>query len=78
MLELESLDQTNSSPVNFMAMDLKSQRDIDCLFSRTTAVTVIKQVLFICFNNECPLLFFQASLGICYPDLFFLTVSTGA
>jgi hypothetical protein len=45
MLELESLDQTNSSPVNFMVMDLKSQRDIDCLFSRTTAVTVIKQAV---------------------------------
>jgi hypothetical protein len=29
-----------------MDRDLKSHKDIDCLFSGTTAVTVIKQVLF--------------------------------
>jgi hypothetical protein len=61
-----------------MDRDLKLHKDIDCLFSGTTAVTVIKQVPFFCCKNACHLLYCVASLDICYPDLFFLTVSTGA
>lgn len=52
-----------------MDRDLKSHKNIDCLFSGTTAVTLIKQVLFVA---TMILLYCGASLDISYFVLYFV------
>jgi serine/threonine protein phosphatase PrpC len=51
-----------------MDRDLKSHKNIDCLFSGTTAVTLIKQVLFVA---TMILLYFIVELHLIFLTLYF-------